>query len=109
MRIHHSKLIGHVDLDHIQMISDAVFYDHMGYGGWYVGFRVYLMFRDQPIEYTRPLDGTEWLYESFGSVAKTVSDQWTNIINSETIPTLLCIHNMQRDIDELVSAWRGES
>lgn len=50
--IHKTWFNQHIDLSHILSISDAVFHDRMGYGGFYVEFNIEFILRDKPITYS---------------------------------------------------------
>lgn len=109
MRVRYTPL-GWLDLDHIQAVEDAEFVDRMGFGGWYAEFRVWLMFREEPLVYSHRFDETEYRFVitpdkshheallTDGSWTKDPQDNETNIA---------AVANLQKKVDALVAEWRS--
>lgn len=54
MTIYKTPFGTHIDLARILEVSDAVFIDRRGSGGYYVGFYIQYQLRDEPIWYEFP-------------------------------------------------------
>jgi hypothetical protein len=55
----HRLLNRYIDLDHVLAVSDALFVNRMGSGGWLVEFSLTMAFSDRPLAFSAPLvEGT---------------------------------------------------
>jgi hypothetical protein len=105
-----------IDLDHILAITDVEFANRMGYGGWFVEFRVVLAFRDSALIYSRELDDQtrEKKYEGtrlfLRLTDKDGQERWIDGHQTYGIqaPDILACVNFQKEADVLVEAWRGD-
>lgn len=112
-RIIHSPLLKrHIDLDKIAAISDAYFMDHMGSGGWFVGFEIHMQLLDKPIKWARGFaeDEKDYSYtpgHHNGVFYLVFTDGSKDTRDSVEGKTILAVDRLQREIDELVRLWRG--
>jgi hypothetical protein len=86
----------HIDLSKLIAISDAQLIDHMGHGGWLVGFTIDVQLRDEPIKYQRQLDYDEYKFNGKHE-----------IIYGEDGETPLAVERLQTQIEELIEQWKG--
>jgi hypothetical protein len=114
-RIVHSGLLRrHIDLDAIVSVSDAYFMDHMGSGGWFVGFEIHFQLLDKPIKYVRGFRDDEQHYEmgekTSGAFYLTFTDGTKDRAHSKANEgkTILAVHRLQQEVNELVKLWKNE-
>ncbi|QIG70740.1 hypothetical protein EVB91_189 [Rhizobium phage RHph_I1_18] len=95
----------HVDLDHILTVSQAYFDDQMGHGGYFVGFSIQFMFRNEPIRY---VVGVEWFVKEERDTflgrypvrrVKFASTEHRDWEIANALPVL------QKEVDKLIEAW----
>lgn len=115
MRVVHTQQFGYIDLDHVLVVEDARFIDHMGSGGYFVGFRVVMMFRDEPLQYMEEVSGKDRYFEhkpSVGWYAKMEDGSERRMYewSSDHDPNLrmLCLVEMQEQVDAFVRLWKGK-
>lgn len=98
----------YIDLSKVVSISDAYFINRMGHGGYFVGFEIHCQLLEQPIKYERMLD---WGEEGKGRDVKMVDGECAeppNIFHGNQYDKdILAVHNLQKQIDELVEQWRS--
>lgn len=112
MRVH--KFKDHwIDLDHVLAIGDAAFINRMGSGGWFVGFHLIMAFRDRPLLFERQMiynDEHRFIHEKGYHVAKLVDGTETDSPGSlDDQRQLVAVAALQKEVDELVRIWRGNS
>lgn len=87
----------HVDLSKVVAISDAYFIDRMGFGGYYVGFDIYVQLLNEPIHFERELEREkEYKYTEEGFKIVRTNDG-----------EILAVKRLQEQIDELVEQWKS--
>lgn len=104
----------HIDLSKIVAIGDACFLDRMGRGGWYVGFSIDCQLLDHPLTYERRLTSEEYKFfkpddESDSRHHMVLTDG--TMAHSQKLygvsqDQMLCVANLQKQIDGLVDAWK---
>ena len=112
----------HIDLSKIVAIGDACFLDRMGRGGWYVGFSIDCQLLDHPLTYERRLTSEEYkFFKPDDEVAyrhlMTIDYRHHMVLTDGTMAhsqklygvsqdQMLCVANLQKQIDGLVDAWK---
>lgn len=86
----------HLDLSKVVAISDAQFIDRMGFGGWFVGFKIHIQLMDKPIEYERKFDYDEYSFNKSHEV----------VYGKDGI-TPLAVERLQSQINELITQWKS--
>ena len=88
----------YIDLDKLISVSDAEFIDRMGYGGYFVGFEMRFQLQDNPMCYQRELVAPEeYIFDHENSKFILVTNNGS----------LKCVENLQKQIDELIEAWKS--
>lgn len=127
----------HIDLSKIISISDARYIDRMGYGGLYVGFEIIVQLRDEPIKYERKVDQIHTVNildnKNSDNPAESVFLMQDSIERGYHVgvivdgkveyhhhghlyrvkdfdpKNLICVINLQKQIDELLNEWKIEN
>lgn len=106
-RIYDCPLLGYIDLDKIIRVTKAMFIDCMGSGGLFVEFTIDVQLRDEPIQYRRELTGEEFIHDLDGGYFLAIADgtRAPYCEYEEEPDNLLCVANLQREIDDLICVW----
>lgn len=108
-KIPFGKLGKHIDLSKLVVISDAYFMDHMGSGGYYVGFHMEFQLMERAIIYQRELTIKEnpWVLEGNDSYSILMTDGtvYNNIRSDIDESKVQAVVNLQKEVDLIVMAW----
>jgi hypothetical protein len=98
-----------IDLDHVLTISDVRFVDMMGHGGWFVEFEVQMMFMNVPVLFRRALEheGEIRFKNKIHMVKLTKGGWYDNPSSFDDQQEILAVANLQKEVDELVTAWKS--
>lgn len=99
----------HIDLSKIVAITDAYFINRMGNGGYFVGFDIHCQLLDEPIKYERKVERTEVDPEDHLKVLLVNGEPFDlrMMIFEEDEKSILAVHNLQNQIDELIAQWKS--
>lgn len=90
----------HIDLSKVVSISDAEFFDRMGFGGYFVGFEMEVQLLDKPIKYERKLTYEE--RQQYEENHKKLPYG----LQVSTSQSILAVRNLQKQINELIQQWK---
>jgi hypothetical protein len=105
----------HIDLDHLQAVSDTRFVDRMGSGGFFVEADLWFALRDKPIVICKRLDhstdcrwqdGAHFLALTDGTWLKYGSEDWIkdkdSILDGKKLHALF---DIQKEVNEVLKEW----
>ncbi len=90
----------HIDLSKVLEITDAVFDDRMGSGGWFVSFSILYQLQDNRSWYTYEMEEIIKLPDDW--YKHTHDRNWVY----ENVDKLACAE-LQKKIDEVISVWKS--
>ncbi len=93
-------------MDHVLAVTEAVFHDHMGHGGWFVGFDVFMAFRDAPLRFMRDLTNDEFIFRDGEHLLKMNDGSYTR--RPYSMEGIVAVANMQKQADAFVELWKAE-
>lgn len=96
----------YIDLDKLIHVSEAYFIDRMGFGGWYVGFKMEFQLRETAIEFIRELNESEFQYddEKGRHLLKLTNNELAVWVDD--YKEVLAVSNMQKIVNTLVFNWQ---
>lgn len=110
-RIYKTFYGSHIDLDKLLSVSAAQFDNRMGFGGWFVSFKLVFQLQDEPVIYERELTEAEYTYQPIdGRYCHYIRliDGTLNPHIPEDHTKILAVQNLQKQVDELVRQWTNE-
>lgn len=100
----------HIDLDKIITISDALFIDKMGSGGFFILVTIEAQLRDQPLEFWLPCS-TVWKHDADFAEQQAMNDR--QFLHDGPFPRRLpdgrikSQVEVQEKVDALVTSWKS--
>jgi hypothetical protein len=101
----------HIDLSKVISISDAKFigeFDFNNHQNWFVEFEIFCQLADKPIRHKRLLTANEIVFRDHSPFLRCVDGQEVKpfCIGGAFLGNVLCVANLQNQINELVNIWR---